>query len=103
MNKLDKDALERALETLLTGKDRARANQIARLLQQDGWQPTAEFACHLLQSEVLRLRPWDRPPCSASTSDDSEAGKLLRRMLAAGLSRYDPNPLAVLQPQEAVQ
>jgi len=40
--------------------------------------------------------PWDRPPCILNAPDDSEAGRLLAQMLAAGMSRFDPDPIQVL-------
>jgi hypothetical protein len=41
------------------------------------------------------------PPCIADEDDpnerDKDAQRLLRKMLAAGISRYDPDPLAALE------
>jgi hypothetical protein len=42
------------------------------------------------------VRPWQEPPCVADENDpderDPQAQWLLRRMLKAGLSRYEPDP-----------
>jgi hypothetical protein len=97
MTKLDQTALELALGTVLKGKDIGRAEQVRELRDQDGWESTARFCAALLQRRALELKPWDSPPCALDCPDDSGAGRLLRRMLVAGLSRYDPNPLRGLE------
>jgi hypothetical protein len=97
MKKIDVAALELAFETVLKGRDAGRAEQVRDLRDQDGWAPTARFCASLLQRRQLELKPWDSPPCALDRPDDSAAGRLLRRMLAAGLSRFDPNPLRGLE------
>jgi hypothetical protein len=97
MKQIDQTALELALGTILKGKDIGRAEQVRYLRDQDGWEPTARFCASMLQRQQLELKPWDRPPCDLDAPDDSAAGRLLRRMLGAGLSRYDPNPLRGLE------
>jgi hypothetical protein len=97
MTKIDQAALELAFETVLKGKDASRAEQVRYLRAQDGWEPTARFCASLLQRRALELKPWDSPPCALDRPDDSAAGRLLRRMLVAGLSRYDPNPMRGLE------
>ena len=53
---------------------------------------------------TLRLRPWEHPPAWIDDPDDypesPEAAQLLKRMLAAGVSRYDPDPMATLEKAE---
>jgi hypothetical protein len=97
MKKIDEAALALALETVLKGKDASRAAQVRDLRDQDGWLPTALFCSALLQRRQLELKPWDLPPCALDRPDDTAAGRLLRRMLGAGLSRYDPHPRRVLE------
>jgi hypothetical protein len=97
MTKLDRVALELALKTVLEGKDDVRAAQVYAMLREDGWDYAAKFCSVHLQSQQLQLRPWDVPPCRLTQPDDSEAGRVLSRMLDAGMSRYAPNPLAVLK------
>ena len=96
MKKSDKAALELALETVLRGKEPARADQVRDMLREDGWEYTAKFCSSLLQRQRLQLKPWDKPPCRLNAPDDSEAGRLLAQMLAAGMSRFDPDPIQVL-------
>lgn len=97
MTKIDKAALELALEMVLTGKDLNRAEQVRLILEEDGWRQAAKFCSYYLQMRRLRLKPWERPPCRLDRPDDSEAGRLLGRMLAAGMSKYDPDPLAAME------
>jgi hypothetical protein len=99
MKKIDKAALDLALETVLRGKEPGRADQVRDMLREDGWEYAAKFCSSLLQRQRLQLKPWDKPPCRLDSPDDSPAGRLLRRMLAAGMSRYDPNPIQVLHDQ----
>ena len=96
MKKSDKAALELALETVLRGKEPGRADQVRDMLREDGWEYTAKFCSSLLQRQRLQLKPWDKPPCRLNAPDDSEAGRLLAQMLAAGMSRFDPDPIQVL-------
>ena len=96
MKKIDKAALELALETVLQGKEPGRADQVRKMLREDGWEYTAKFCSSLLQRQRLQLKPWDKPPCRLNAPDDSEAGRLLAQMLAAGMSRFDPDPIQVL-------
>jgi hypothetical protein len=77
------------------------------------WYRAAKSASHACQCAVLRPKPWQPIPANeyvAVTDDDSEYGpvmgraaaaELLRRLLAAGLSRYEPDPLNALARVEA--
>lgn len=91
----DREALQRALALARTF-DRARAEQLDAKLGDEPWSDVATFAAHVCQCRALHLRPWERSPAMAADDDDGPAGQLLRRMLAAGFSRYEPDPLAAL-------
>jgi hypothetical protein len=96
----DRRALERCIE--IAKRRPSRAEQLEGKLQQgDPWIEVAELACCVVQSRVLNLKPWQLPPCNEDEDDpdpyDRDAQKLLRQMLAAGVSRYEPDPLAALQ------
>jgi hypothetical protein len=100
----DRDAIDRAaLEqcmVLIGDESAGRAEQIDAMVAEDGWQYAAEFAAHVLQVRALSLRPWETPPCSEDADDpdgDKAAQALLREMLAAGVSRYHPNPVQALE------
>jgi hypothetical protein len=53
------------------------------------------------------LKPWESPPCEADEdaelaeasafNNHREAQKLLRQMLAAGVSRWHPDPIRALE------
>ena len=99
ITKLDKDALKRAMQ--VAGAEPDRAEQLAgKLTSGESWTEVAEFAAYCAQGRALRLRPGDSAPCAmAEAGDDPRdaAGRaLLRRMLLAGVSRFEPDPLAAL-------
>jgi hypothetical protein len=52
------------------------------------------------------LTPWEEPPCWADEDDphpaDRVAQTLLKKMLAKGISRYNPDPLAALDENRSV-
>lgn len=82
-----------------------RAEQIDWMIRDDGWREAAEFAAGLCQTRALHLKPWQEPPCYADEGDpderDRDAQALLRRMLAADVSRYHPDPLHALDEEVA--
>ena len=105
----DEDALKRGL-TLAT-RDR-RWEQLQSMLRdvergEDDWVSVARFACYGMQTKTLGLRPWECPPSSACRiTDDNNLGRdyfegakalaLKERLISAGLSIYEPDPLAAL-------
>jgi hypothetical protein len=97
MKALDKAALQRALDVALESEEPGRANQIREMLKENGWLYAARFSSYHLQMNQLQLRPWDRPPCRLEAPDDSPAGRLLRKMLACGMSKHDPEPMRALK------
>jgi hypothetical protein len=106
----DKAALELAIDLARKGA-RSSQQQIDAMLKERPWQDVAEFAAYGCQCDALRLKPWQPPPCWAEVDDqDNEAGpisghraaaELLRRMLALGISRWHPDPLAAIEAAEA--
>jgi hypothetical protein len=97
---IDREALERALE--LARQEPQRAEQLDEKLKDEPWHAVARFAAYVCQCRNLRLPPWQSPPCWADEDERdprenfADAQKLLRRMLAAGLSRFEPQPLEAL-------
>src|SRR5262245_38459130 len=74
--------------------------QLESMLQDRDWFSVARTACDHVQVESLNLKPWMQPPCVVSADgveQDQAAQNLLRKMLAAGISRYTPNPMAALK------
>lgn len=96
---LHRDALQRCVE--IAQRDPDRADQLQSKLD-DGqpWRDVAKFASCLVQSLSLRLRPWEVPPSLCSERDE-DGQRLLRKMLQAGLSRYEPDPRTALLKKRA--
>jgi hypothetical protein len=93
----DEDALKLAVK-ICRARDEGSRDQIDWKIENDRWRDAAEFAAYSCQYDSLNLKPWEEPPCRAdeNSDDDSPARTLLRRMLAAGVSRYHPDPIAAL-------
>lgn len=98
-NQVDRDALERSLEIAMRDPD--RAEQLQSKLQDEKWIEVAQFAAYGCQMTSLSLKPWQSPPAHCDEDDpyeqDKAGQKLLRQMLAAKISRYEPNPIAALK------
>jgi hypothetical protein len=98
---LDDDALQRCLE--IARRDLGRAKQLDSMLEDQDWYEVARFAASCVQGHALRLKLWETPPCSESAVEDEPkpfdpaAQALLRKMLKAGLSRYEPDPIGALE------
>ena len=81
-------------ECMAIAKRDGRSEELESMLAEPRpWAEVAKVKCQCVQSRVLRLRARESPPCAPG---DKAAAKLLRKMLAAGVSRYDPNPVAAL-------
>ena len=67
----------------------------------------------IASARALQVRPWetvpvhvhedDRIPVDNDVHREGRAIKLLRRLLAAGLSRYEPSPLTALAKMETIE
>src|SRR5262245_42990329 len=101
---LSKDdiALKRAMQ--IASAEPLRKQQLEDMLQDRDWFEVARFAASCVQSQTLQLKPWQLPPCVCDEADPNERDKqgqtLLKRMLAARISRYDPDPLAELEKKQ---
>ena len=109
MNEIDRDALERAL-VACRAESAARAKQLDSKLHDEPWEEVAQFASYCAQGRALDLMPWQSPPCHANFRALSEpfgdpraareSAELLRRLLNAGLSRFEPDPLGAIEEAE---
>ena len=92
MTQHDDEALKLAMEAARA--DPERAAQLASMLEDRPWRDVARLASYCAQITSLRLKPWEDPPCAVDADDPNErhlqAQKLLREMLAHGVSRFDP-------------
>ena len=102
----DMDALTRAVaEQRARGGERQR--QIEAMLASKTWLETAKFAAYSLQILHLGIKPWEVVPCdTAPDAVDTlgyekrhvgSAARIVRRLLVAGLSRYEGDPLGALE------
>jgi len=110
VRRIDREALERCIEIMRASKEPSDRKQIERMLEAGGWQKAADSAAYHCQMNALRLRPWQSPPCWIDSRDiksiiargddgvagDFAAARLLQRMLEAGLSQYEPDPISAL-------
>jgi hypothetical protein len=71
----------------------------------------AEAEARRQQRRALRLKPWELPPCEVDEEPDGDpteigllrAWELRQRLIAAGLSVYEPDPIGALAAIEARQ
>jgi hypothetical protein len=95
MKQLDRQALELALHQARL--DPLTAAQLDGMLKSGPWQEVAEFAAFHCQIESLNLLPWQKPPCCGDQDGTEPHDDLLRKMLAAGVSRFHPDPAKALE------
>ncbi len=94
---VDRAALELAMKQILEGRDPGRVEQIHAMLEDRCWLEVAEFCSYVRQCRSLGLMPADSPPCHGDEDGDEPQDVLLRRMLDAGVSQYDPDPPKALK------
>jgi hypothetical protein len=109
LSQVDLNALERAIEFVRARGSPADKLQIEDKLKTEPWLEVARFAVYGAQMRALRLKLWQPAPsdiddvdAALAAGDDGvmghyQAAKLLQRMLCAGLSRFEPDPLAALE------
>ena len=112
LTRTDKAAMQRAI-ALTRAEGRGRRDQIDAMLRNEPWEAVGAFASAHCQTRALDLRPWMWPPvfvtdikaCLREPPDAPNqiynAARLLKRMLAAGVSRYDPDPISALERAKA--
>jgi len=108
MRPIDREAFERAIE-MARRQDPATRTQIDEMLKERSWLDAARQAVYSCQFHSLHLKLWQPPPCwvddieaDLAAGDDGNLGRyaaarLLKRMLAASLSRYEPDPITALE------
>jgi hypothetical protein len=71
----------------------------------EGFVSAGQFAAYSMQCDTLQLKPWECPPMHAEDGDDIDPNcygyrpgevALRDRLLGAGLSVFEPDPLAAL-------
>ncbi|UPJ25408.1 hypothetical protein [Bradyrhizobium sp. CW1] len=71
-----------------------------RLTPSEKWEAVGRYAAFCAQITSLNLQLWESIVVYADTS---EAHALLRRWKAAGLSKYEPDPLVAIAEAEQRQ
>jgi hypothetical protein len=69
------------------------------MLASEPWEEVAQFASYCVQGRLLGLQPWQNPDLDRPYGDPRaarESAELLKRLLDAGLSRFEPTPLQAL-------
>jgi hypothetical protein len=108
MIETDRDALTRAL-ALARAESESERERFDREEAESGWQWAAESAAYACQCATLRLKVWQAPPMHAGDvvtdapcyGHRPEEVGLRRRMLALGISVFEPDPIAAVQAAEA--
>jgi hypothetical protein len=102
LSRIDREALERVLK-MARAESEAERERFDREVAKYGWQHAAETAAYHCQDKALKLRPWQPPPCwcrdpgNGGIGGRYAAALLTQRLLAAGLSRFEPDPIAALE------
>jgi hypothetical protein len=110
MTPTDRAALERAFAAC-RAEGPARAGQLDAMLADDPWERVAKFAAYSVQIDSLGLLPWQKPPCQTQLETallepfgdqrgTREAGEILKKLLALGLSKYEPDPIGAIADAE---
>jgi hypothetical protein len=110
-SRADADAFERAIQSALKRETEAERMQVERMLERDPWEQVGEFCAYGCQCRNLKLRPWQWPPCWCEPGDRdppggghrgiTKAARLVERLYAVGLSKFEPDPLGQLAKAEA--
>lgn len=104
-------AMTRAIE-MCRAESQGRRQQIDAKLRDEKWARVGKFASYAQQTITLHLEPWEWPPiwirdveAALHAPDDArrigDAARLMRRMQALGISRYEPSPLTAIEQAEA--
>jgi hypothetical protein len=109
LDPVDADAFERAI-AMTRANGGPDAVQIESMLRKRPWEEVGRFAAMCRQADNLALGLHLTPPCWATEADlvpdpnepDDAYGRraaavLRKRLLAAGLSAYEPDPLDALE------
>jgi hypothetical protein len=101
----DRAAMQAAIETLLR-LEPTWNETVAGMLQMQPFDQVGAFAAGVCQVKNLRLKAWECPPCDSVTEPSNHYGArasevlLLRKLLALGLSRFEPDPLMAIKHAE---
>lgn len=118
MNEIDRDALTRAIAARRAESAAQRQRVDEWLAAGQSWEDVAISCAGHCQHIALGLAPWMFPPVSPNIADhlDSalskpfgdpsgarEAAEIIKKLLALGLSKYEPDPAAAIAAAEQRQ
>ena len=95
----DFDAMQRAI-AWVRQESPDRAAQIEDKFKREGFEAAGRFAASVAQNKTLQLKPWETPPSNIWGNFCSRGIELRDRLLAAGLSVYEPDPIKALAETE---
>ena len=105
----DLDALRRAFETARAESDEEREH-LDSIEAREGWESAAQSASYHLQCRNLRLKVWEAPPMHVHGDEigqnygtKAKEVKLKRRMLALGISIFEPDPISAIERVESAR
>ena len=115
MDAIDRDALVRAFD--IARRDPVQRRQVDEWLAKSGsWEEVAESCAAHCQSISLDLMPWQLGPLYYANDLDAvlrepfgdpsgrrEAGEVIKKLLALGLSKFEPDPIAAIVAAEQRQ
>lgn len=111
MLRIDRDALKRAIVEA-RAQSSGRQQQVDKMLAKDDWSTVARFCAYSCQCENLRLKAWQPAPCwmgderptdDFPTRGNVAAWELRQRLIACGLSAFEPHPMRALAEREAAK
>jgi hypothetical protein len=109
MGMTDDEALQLCIDNTLAEGGAARMQIEDKLASGEPWDGVGRFCAYSCQCRNLRLPPWLPTPSKVDETlgrapgwsrTDPATLVLLKRMLAAGISRYHPDPLKALAEAE---
>jgi hypothetical protein len=112
---VDRDAFTRAIDTMLRSPESIYRKDFRRRLSErkERWEDIGRHAASVCQCRALGLDPWEVAPCEAEPNQGDMPGyehrhravasALVGRLLAAGRSRFEPDPIGTLAEAEKSQ
>jgi hypothetical protein len=105
---VDREAMARAIDIMLGHHERIYRTDFKRRLEgaMEPWANIGRHAASACQCQALGLKPWQQAPCDVQFGEIdapafehrriAAAAAILARLLTAGLSRYEPDPVNAL-------
>jgi hypothetical protein len=98
MTGTDKQALKRAIKMARVESPESAGQIDRRMAEGQSFEEIGRSAAYGCQCRNLRLKPWESPPVYAELHPDQPGAlELLNKLLAAGLSRWEPDPITALE------